>query len=130
MKKELLPFIKELGHEIKDFGPHSDGSVDYPDFAHPVAEFVSDHRDYVGLLICGSANGVAMAANKHTDIRAAICWVPELAELSRKHNNANILCLPGRFIDLDTAKAIVKAFIENDFEGGRHARRVGKINCY
>jgi ribose 5-phosphate isomerase B len=115
--------------EIKDFGTYSVNSVDYPDFAHPVALAVESGECDLGILICGSANGVAITANKHQGVRAAICWTTELAALARQHNNANIVCIPARFIAIDEAKAIVNTFLSTDFEGGRHANRVDKISC-
>jgi ribose 5-phosphate isomerase B len=114
---------------LKDFGTYSSASVDYPDFAHPVAAAVESGEFDFGILICGSANGVAITANKHQGIRAAICWNEELAVLARSHNNANIVCIPARFITLDEAKKIVSIFLSTDFEGGRHANRVNKISC-
>lgn len=116
-------------NELKDFGTYSPASVDYPDFAHPVASAVESGEFDLGILICGSANGVAITANKHQGIRAAICWNEELASLARKHNNANIVCIPARFISIEEAEKIVQTFLETDFEGGRHANRVGKITC-
>jgi ribose 5-phosphate isomerase B len=115
--------------DLKDFGTYSPDSVDYPDFAHPVASAVEKGEFDFGILICGSANGVAITANKHQGIRAAICWNAELASLARKHNNANIVCIPARFISIGEAENIVKTFLETDFEGGRHANRVNKISC-
>jgi ribose 5-phosphate isomerase B len=115
------------GWKIEDFGTNSAESTDYPDFAHPTAEAVASGECELGILICGSGNGVAMAANKHAEVRAALCWNDELAELARKHNNANMLCLPSRFIATETAERIVQAFLEAEFEGGRHLRRVQKI---
>lgn len=115
--------------ELKDFGTYSSASADYPDFAHPVALAVERGEYDFGILICGSANGVAITANKHQGIRAAICWNEELAQLARKHNDANIVCLPARFISVERALDIVDTFLETDFEGGRHANRVGKISC-
>jgi ribose 5-phosphate isomerase B len=115
--------------ELKDFGTYSNASADYPDFAHPVASAVESGEFDLGILVCGSANGVAITANKHQGIRAAICWTVELAELARKHNNANIVCIPARFISIDEAEKIVAVFLSTDFEGGRHATRVGKIAC-
>jgi ribose 5-phosphate isomerase B len=115
--------------EIKDFGTYSADSVDYPDFAHPVASAVESGEFDFGILVCGSANGVAITANKHQGIRAAICWNTELAELARKHNDANIVCIPARFISLEDAKSIVTAFLNTGFEGGRHANRVNKMAC-
>jgi ribose 5-phosphate isomerase B len=114
---------------IKDFGTYTANSVDYPDFAHPVALAVESGDFNLGILICGSANGVAITANKHQGIRAAICWNAELAALARAHNNANILCLPARFISVNEAKQIVETFLNTAFEGGRHAGRVNKIAC-
>ncbi|QSE98574.1 ribose 5-phosphate isomerase B [Fulvivirga lutea] len=128
--KDLIKkLVKEIGNDIEDFGTHSAESVDYPDFAHPVASSVEKKESDLGILICGSANGVAMTANKHAGIRAAICWTAELAELARQHNNANILCIPARFISQEDTKAIVEKFLTTDFEGGRHERRVDKISC-
>lgn len=115
--------------DLKDFGTYSPDSVDYPDFAHPVASAVESGEFDFGILICGSANGVAITANKHQGIRAAICWNEELASLARRHNNANIVCIPARFISIDEAEKIVKTFLQTDFEGGRHANRVDKIAC-
>jgi ribose 5-phosphate isomerase B len=117
------------GTEVKDFGTYSGDSVDYPDFAHPVALAVESGECEFGILVCGSANGVAITANKHQGIRAAICWNTELASLARQHNNANIVCIPARFISIDEAKAIVKTFMDTGFEGGRHANRVNKMSC-
>lgn len=128
-KQQLVNHLKEQGHQVTDYGTHSPDSVDYPDFAHPVADDVSDNKADLGVLICGSANGVAMAANKHARVRAAICWNEELASLSRLHNNANILCLPSRFVSYETAEGIMDKFMESSFEGGRHERRVNKITC-
>lgn len=117
------------GHNYKDFGTHSLDSVDYPDFAHPLASAVEKNEFDLGILICGSANGVAMTANKHQGIRAAICWTEEIASLARQHNNANVLCLPARFISAALAEKIVKTFLATSFEGGRHENRVNKISC-
>jgi ribose 5-phosphate isomerase B len=114
---------------VKDFGTYSETSTDYPDFAHPVASAVENNEFDLGILVCGSANGVAITANKHQGIRAAICWNKELASLARRHNNANILCIPARFIDYDLTEKIVSEFINTDFEGGRHSMRVDKISC-
>lgn len=128
--KELLKKqVEALGHEIKDFGPFSEASVDYPDFVHPLSAAVENQEADLGILICGSGNGVAMAANKHAGIRAALCWNKELAELARTHNNANVLCLPARFVSEDQALIMVLAFLTTAFEGGRHQTRVDKIAC-
>ncbi len=121
--------LESQGHELEDFGTNGPESVDYPDFAHPVADSVENQSAELGILICGSANGVAMTANKHKNIRAAICWTQELAELAKQHNNANVVCIPARFISIDIAKDIVRAFLSTKFEGGRHDRRVQKISC-
>jgi ribose 5-phosphate isomerase B len=126
-KKELVRFLEHKGHEVKDFGPFSSDSVDYPDFVHPLSEAIQKKDFDYGILVCGSGNGVAITANKHQGIRAALCWNQELAELARKHNNANILCLPARFISLEDSKKLSEAFLVTSFEGGRHASRVDKI---
>lgn len=128
-KKEIIKMLSSEGHDVKDFGPFSDASVDYPDFAHPVATSVEKGEAHFGILICGSGNGVAITANKHHGIRAALCWTEELGSLARQHNDANILCLPARFIELDVAKKIVNKFLTTAFEGGRHQNRVNKISC-
>lgn len=128
-KAIIVDYLKELGYEVQDFGTHSLDSVDYPDFAHPVANAVETQAANFGILICGSANGVAITANKHQGIRAAICWLDEIAALARQHNDANIVCIPARFISIDLAKEITKTFLTTDFEGGRHANRVNKIAC-
>ena len=126
-KQALLNAVSAA--ELKDFGTYSNASADYPDFAHPVASAVERSEFDLGILVCGSANGVAITANKHQGIRAAICWTVELAELARKHNNANIVCIPARFISIEEAEKIVATFLSTEFEGGRHATRVGKIAC-
>jgi ribose 5-phosphate isomerase B len=126
-KEILREFLSE--HEVKDFGTYSPDSVDYPDFAHPVASAVENHEFDFGILVCGSANGVAITANKHQHIRAAICWENELASLARRHNNANIICIPERFVSADLAKQMTTTFLTTDFEGGRHEGRVNKISC-
>lgn len=123
--------LKESGilddFSIVDFGTDSEESTDYPDFAHPTAKSVEEGKSELGILICGSGNGVAMSANKHAGVRAALCWNPELASLARQHNDANMLCLASRFVESNAAIEIVKAFLTAEFEGGRHARRVKKI---
>jgi ribose 5-phosphate isomerase B len=128
-KKLLIAFLEEKGWKCKDFGAFSEDSVDYPDFAHPVAEAVESGEASWGILICGSANGVAITANKHQQIRAAICWNESVAVLARQHNDANILCIPARFVEETTALEMTKAFMTTAFEGGRHANRVAKISC-
>ena len=114
-------------YKIKNHGTDNDESVDYPDFAHQVAYDIENNISNVGILICGTGNGVAMTANKHKNVRAALCWNVEIADLAKQHNNANIICIPARFISKEEALKIVKSFIESDFEGGRHERRVKKI---
>ncbi|HEY0057061.1 MAG TPA: ribose 5-phosphate isomerase B [Pedobacter sp.] len=126
-KQLLSEFLQDS--RLKDFGTNSSDSADYPDFAHPVASAVESGEFEFGILVCGSANGVAITANKHQGIRAAICWNEEIAELSRKHNNANVLCIPARFVSTDLAKSITQKFLTTAFEGGRHANRVNKISC-
>ena len=127
----LKEFLKSNFNEIDwlDKGCYSADSVDYPDFAHAVANSIESGESSIGILICGSGNGISIAANKHAGIRAAIAWKPELASLARQHNDANILSLPARFISELEAVEIVKAFLEASFEGGRHQARVDKISC-
>jgi ribose 5-phosphate isomerase B len=126
-KEELIKMLRSEGYEVTDFGTHSEQSVDYPDYVHPLCDAIESGKDDLGILLCGSANGVAITANKHQHIRAAICWENDLASLARKHNNANVICLPARFVALELAKEMVITFLTTDFEGGRHANRVNKI---
>jgi ribose 5-phosphate isomerase B len=128
-KEDLISFLEAKGLPFTDYGTHSTDSVDYPDFAHPVASAVEEGRAAFGILVCGSANGVAITANKHQGVRAAVCWGEELAKLSRAHNNANIICIPARFVREGDAEKMVQWFIHTDFEGGRHQDRVSKIAC-
>ncbi len=128
-KEFLKGFLLEENIECVDMGTDGPGSVDYPDFAHPVADAVGSGSCEAGILICGSANGVAIAANKHPGIRAAVCWSEEIASLARKHNNANIICIPARFVSKEAAKAMTRVFLNTSFEAGRHQVRVDKINC-
>ncbi len=128
-KEDLISFLEAKGLSYQDFGTHSTDSVDYPDFAHPVAEAVEKGEASFGILICGSANGVSITANKHQGIRAAICWGEEIAKLSREHNNANVICIPARFVREGDAERMVQIFMYTEFEGGRHQRRVEKIAC-
>jgi ribose 5-phosphate isomerase B len=128
-KEKLKQWLLANGYEVKDFGTTSPESADYPDFAHPVADSVENNQSMLGVLVCGSANGVAITANKHSGVRAAICWNEELAALARQHNNANVVCLPARYIDIDLAVKIMDRFLHENFEGGRHERRVNKITC-
>ena len=129
MKEKIKTWLQGKNIQTEDLGAHSEDSVDYPDFAHELARQVEAGNYDLGLLLCGSGNGVAMAANKHQGIRAALAWTPEIASLARQHNNANVLCLPARFVSEEEGKAIVDAFLSTSFEGGRHERRVGKISC-
>jgi ribose 5-phosphate isomerase B len=129
LKEKVREWLTRSGFESKDFGTYSGESADYPDFAHPVASAVEKKEFDLGILICGSGNGVAITANKHQGIRAAICWNEELASLARQHNDANVLCLPARYISSDLAMKIVDKFLNSSFEGGRHLRRVNKIAC-
>jgi ribose 5-phosphate isomerase B len=128
-KEDLISFLEAKGLAFTDFGTDTKDSVDYPDFAHPVANAVENDEAAFGILVCGSANGVAITANKHQGIRAAVCWGEELAKLSREHNNANIICIPARFVREGDAEKMVTIFMQTTFEGGRHATRVGKIAC-
>lgn len=129
MKEALKSLLEERGYEIKDFGTHSEESMDYPDVAHPLAEAVESGSVDFGVALCGSGNGISITLNKHQGVRAALCWKPELAALAKQHNNANVLSLPARFISLEEAKAIVAAYLDAEFEGGRHQRRIDKIPC-
>jgi ribose 5-phosphate isomerase B len=128
LKESIINYLSNK-HEINDLGPFSEESVDYPDFAHKLVKDLIGNKVPIGILICGSANGISMAANKHKDIRAAICWTKEIAILAKQHNDANILSLPARFVNEKEALEIVDSFIDTNFEGGRHLRRVNKINC-
>lgn len=126
-KEDLISFLEGEKMAYRDFGTYNKDSVDYPDFAHPVAIAVETGEAAFGILLCGSANGVAITANKHAGVRAAICWGEELAELSRKHNDANILCIPARFVRDGDAEKMLDVFMNTAFEGGRHSSRVAKI---
>lgn len=127
LKHTLMNYMQDKGYEVIDKGTYSSESCDYPDFAHPEAEAVEKGEADFGIAMCGSGNGINMTLNKHQGIRAALCWEPELASLAKRHNNANILVLPARFIPEDLAKQIVDAYLEASFEGGRHERRIEKI---
>jgi ribose 5-phosphate isomerase B len=129
LKMQLVPILEEAGYTIEDKGTYSEERCDYPDYAHAVAKGIKDTEGAIGLLVCGSGNGISIAANKHEHVRAALCWNRELGELARAHNNANVLSLPARFIDEETAKDILKGFINTNFEGGRHEKRVEKISA-
>jgi ribose 5-phosphate isomerase B len=128
-KTAIVDLLENKGFKVKDLGTHSTESVDFPDFAHPVAMAVENGEADCGVLICGSANGVAITANKHQGVRAAICWQSDVARLAREHNNANIICLPARFISMPQAGEMVNIFLRTAFEGGRHEKRVEKIAC-
>jgi ribose 5-phosphate isomerase B len=128
-KAALIPWLQAQGYTVKDFGTHSADSVDYPDFAHPTASAVESGECAFGILLCGSANGVAITANKHQQIRAGLCWENDVALLVRQHNNSNIICIPARFVALALAQQMIERFMTTPFEGGRHATRVGKIAC-
>jgi len=127
-KDTIIRVLKRAGAEVIDKGTYSTDSVDYPDFVHPVADLVESREVDFGVLICGSGNGVSMSANKHTGIRAALCWKDEIASLARLHNDANIISIPARFVSAKLARQMVRTFISTEFEGGRHQRRVDKIN--
>ena len=126
-KFRIIEFLKSKKIEVKNYGTDLESSVDYPDFVHPVAKDVASKRSSFGILICGSANGVAMTANKYSEIRAGICWTNEIVSLIRQHNNANILCIPARFTEIDQVLEMVETFLNTEFEGGRHQNRINKI---
>ena len=128
-KEAIKRWLGEQGFTLEDKGTYSLDSTDYPDYAHPVASLVEEGKAGVGILICGSANGVAITANKHQGIRAALCWNSDVAALARQHNSANVICIPARFVSLDEAKKMVEIFLGTEFEGGRHQNRVDKIGC-
>lgn len=128
-KDAAVRMLQEKGYTVKDFGTHGHSSVDYPDFAHPTALAVESGECSFGILFCGSANGVAISANKHQGIRAGLCWDNEVAKLVRLHNDANMICIPARFVALPYALQMLETFMQTAFEGGRHANRVGKISC-
>ena len=128
MKEFLKLKLSKLGYQIKDMGTYSEDSVDYPDLIHPLAKAVNDGEYTMGIILCGSGNGAQMAANKYANVRAGLCWNLEQSHLIREHNNANILSLPGRFISNDLAMEICLEFLNTEFEGGRHQRRVEKIS--
>lgn len=130
---ELKEYIKQVlegkGYSVEDFGTHSSESMDYPDTAHPLAQAVEAGDVDFGVAMCGSGNGITMTLNKHQGVRAALCWDPEIASLAKRHNNANILSMPARFISKEEAVAILEAYLNAEFEGGRHQRRIDKIPC-
>ncbi|MEI7802787.1 MAG: ribose 5-phosphate isomerase B [Bacteroidota bacterium] len=126
-KEAIKKMLTDEGYTVTDFGTNSLASVDYPDFVHPACNAIVNGEADFGVLLCGSANGVAITANKHQHIRAALCWMKEIAELSRQHNNANVICIPARYTSKEQAKQLVNTFLTTNFEGGRHANRVKKI---
>tara|TARA_B100001175_G_scaffold317373_1_gene334021 strand:+ start:4837 stop:5268 length:432 start_codon:yes stop_codon:yes gene_type:complete len=129
LKKEIVMHLELKGHQLHNHGTNSGDSVDYADFIHPVANDLENKKADMGIIVCGSGNGAAMTANKHRIIRAALCWSPEISKLSRQHNNANILSIPGRFVNKELALEMVDLFITTPFEGGRHQKRIDKIPC-
>jgi ribose 5-phosphate isomerase B len=128
-KKAIVTFLESKGHEITNYGTDTFDSVDYPDFGHKVAKEVHDKTVDFGIIICGSGNGIAMSANKHQNVRAALCWMKEIAALARQHNDANIISIPARYTSIQQAIEMVDTFLNTAFEGGRHATRVNKISC-
>lgn len=129
LKERIKEHLTQKGYEVQDFGCFSEDSIDYPDYGHPVASLVEENKGMLGVLICGSGNGINMTANKHAGIRSALCWKKELAELARQHNDANIIALPARFISEEEGIEMVDTFLSTAFEGGRHQNRVNKIAC-
>jgi len=127
MKLSMIRYLEEKGYRVKDFGTDSDEAVNYPDYGHPLAEAVESGNCALGISLCGSGNGINMVTNKHQGIRGAICWNREISMLARSHNDANICSLPARFLDFETAREIVETFLETEFEGGRHVRRIENI---
>ena len=127
LKSKIINHLLEKGFDVEDMGCYSEDSIDYADYAHPVASKVEDNSDVTGILICGSGNGINMTANKHQGVRSALCWTPEISKLAREHNDANILTLPGRFVSEELALEIVDVFFSTEFEGGRHLNRINKI---
>ena len=126
-KKAIVQYLELKGYTITNYGTDTNASVDYPDFGHPVAVDISNGKADFGIVICGSGNGIAMTVNKHPKVRAGLCWIKEIAYLTRLHNNANILCIPARFTSVEQAIEIVETFLTTEFEGGRHQIRVDKI---
>ena len=127
IKPDVIVMLQHMGHEVIDLGPFNDERVDYPDYAHALASSVEAGECYPGIAICGSGNGINMTLNKHQGIRAALCWIPEISSLARKHNNANVLVMPGRFVSEEEAAKIMTEFFHTEFEGGRHQKRIDKI---
>jgi ribose 5-phosphate isomerase B len=127
VKEELISYIRTLGHQATDLGTFSEERADYPDYAHAVSKAVEDQVVDMGILVCGSGNGVCISANRHLKVRAVLAWLPEIASLGKQHNNANVLCIPARYVDQNQAEQITLAFLTAEFEGGRHQQRVEKI---
>lgn len=127
LKQFVISYLQEKGYEYKDYGTYTEESCDYSDFGHLLARGIEAGEVYPGIAVCGSGEGIAITLNKHQDVRAGLCWIPEIAHLIRQHNDANVLVMPGRFIDTDMARKIMDEFFATDFEGGRHARRIAKI---
>ena len=128
-KNVLIDLLQSMEHTVHNYGTDHNNSVDYPDHVHPVAKDVDQNNADIGILICGSGNGVCMTANKYQNVRAALCWNAEIAGLARSHNDANIICIPARYVSLEEAKHMVRTFLSEPFEGGRHQNRVNKIPC-
>lgn len=128
-KFEVLSFLEKEGYQVTNHGTDSEDSVDYPDFVHPVAKDVESGKAGFGIIICGSGNGANMTANKHQNVRSALCWTKEIAELARQHNDANVLSIPARYTSKEQAVEMVRVFLNTEFEGGRHKNRVKKIAC-
>lgn len=129
LKQAVVAHLEAAGVQVEDVGTHSEASVDYPDFVHPVSEAIESGEYALGIVVCGTGQGASMTANKHQSIRCALCWKPEIAKLAREHNDANLLSLAERFTSVEEGLAIVDAFFSARFEGGRHARRIGKMSC-
>jgi len=127
-KEKIIEYLKKKNYSIIDYGPENNESCDYPEFSHLVATAVKNKKADCGVLVCGSANGVAMAANKHENIRAAVCWNDKIASLSKTHNNANVICFPARFVSFEEVIRMLNSYLDNSFEGGRHMQRIAKIN--
>lgn len=128
-KQAVVKMLEEKGHDITNHGTDTFDSVDYPDFAHKVAQDIQENRSEIGIVICGSAQGVSMTVNKYQNVRGAVCWIKEIAGLAKEHNNANVICIPARFTSIPQVLAMVEVFLETEFAGGRHANRVDKIAC-
>jgi ribose 5-phosphate isomerase B len=129
LKERIKAWLETNDYRVKDFGTYSEDSVDYPDYVHPLAEYIESGESPVGIVICGSGNGVNMTVNKHQKIRSALCWEPELAKMARLHNDANVLALSARYVNDEVSMKCVEEFMNTNFEGGRHERRVNKISC-